>query len=97
MVESGEHNGSSDSASPRQEGGEDASPADSRLEIFQEIALALNSTLDPIRLLEVLLDSSIRYTGATTGSVILLEGETLRIVASRGLGHDVGDLSLIHI
>ena len=91
MVESGEHNGSSDSASPRREGGEDASPADSRLEIFQEIALALNSTLDPIRLLEVLLDSSIRYTGATTGSVILLEGETLRIVASRGLGHDVGD------
>ena len=91
MVESGEHNGSSDSASPRREGGEDASPADSRLEIFQEIALALNSTLDPIRLLEVLLDSSIRYTGATTGSVILLEGETLKIVASRGLGHDVGD------
>ncbi|MCH2364697.1 MAG: GAF domain-containing protein, partial [Planctomycetes bacterium] len=86
-----EHNGSSDSASPRREGGEDASPADSRLEIFQEIALALNSTLDPIRLLEVLLDSSIRYTGATTGSVILLEGETLRIVASRGLGQDVGD------
>ncbi len=91
MVELSEHNGSSDSASPRREGGEDASPTDSRLEIFQEIALALNSTLDPIRLLEVLLDSSIRYTGATTGSVILLEGETLRIVASRGLGQDVGD------
>ena len=91
MVELSEHNGSSDSESPRREGGEDASPADSRLEIFQEIALALNSTLDPIRLLEVLLDSSIRYTGATTGSVILLEGETLKIVASRGLGHDVGD------
>jgi len=91
MVELSEPNGSSDSASPRREGGEDASPADSRLAIFQEIALALNSTLDPIRLLEVLLDSSIRYTGATTGSVILLEGETLRIVASRGLGHDVGD------
>ncbi|MCH2581076.1 MAG: sigma 54-interacting transcriptional regulator [Planctomycetes bacterium] len=86
-----EHNGSSDSASPRREGGEEASPADSRLEIFQEIALALNSTLDPIRLLEVRRDSSIRYTGATTGSVILLEGETLRSVASRGLGQDVGD------
>ena len=91
MVELSERDGSSDSASPRRGGGEDASPADSRLEIFQEIALALNSTLDPIRLLEVLLDSSIRYTGATTGSVILLEGETLRIVASRGLGQDVGD------
>ena len=91
MVEPGEHKGPSDSASPRREGGEDASPADSRLEIFQEIALALNSTLDPIRLLEVLLDSSIRYTGATTGSVILLEGETLRIVTSRGLGQDVED------
>ena len=92
-----EHNGSSDSASPRREGGEDASPADSRLEIFQEIALALNSTLDPIRLLEVLLDSSIRYTGATTGSVILLEGETLKIVASRGLGHDVGDTVALRV
>ena len=68
-----------------------ATSADSRLEIFQEITLALNSTLEPIKLLEVLLDSSIRYTGATTGSVILLEGDSLRIVASRGLGQDVED------
>ena len=68
--------------------GEFASP-DSRLAIFQEITLGLNSTLEPMKLLEVLLDSSIRYTGATTGSVILLEGDTLRIVASRGLGQDV--------
>ena len=60
--------------------GEFASP-DSRLAIFQEITLGLNSTLEPMKLLEVLLDSSIRYTGATTGSVILLEGDTLRIVA----------------
>ena len=73
MVESGEHNESSDSASPRQEGGENASLVDSRLEIFQEIALALNSTLDPIRLLDVLNDKSILYTGATPGSVLLLE------------------------
>ena len=41
--------------------GEFASP-DSRLEIFQEITLGLNSTLEPMKLLEVLLDSSIRYT-----------------------------------
>ena len=68
--------------------GEFSSP-DSRLAILQEITLALNSTLDPMKLLEVLLDSSIRYTGATTGSVILIEGDTLRIVASRGLGQDV--------
>ena len=73
------------------EGSRSAAPADSRLEIFQEITLALNSTLEPIKLLEVLLDSSIRFTGATTGSVILLEEDTLRIVASRGLGQDVED------
>ena len=62
---------------------------DSRLAILQEITLALNSTLDPSNLLELLLDSSIRYTGATTGSVILLRGKELEIVASRGLGANV--------
>lgn len=66
--------------------------ADSRLEILQEISLALNSTLEPNRLLELILDSSIRYTGATTGSVILIaEEDRLDIVASRGLGIHVQD------
>lgn len=66
-------------------------PFDSRLAIVQEISLALNSTLDPGKLLEVILDSSIRYTGATTGSVMLEADGYLRIVASRGLGVSVGD------
>jgi len=66
-------------------------PFDSRLAIVQEISLALNSTLDPGKLLEVILDSSIRYTGATTGSVMLEADGFLRIVASRGLGVSVGD------
>jgi Nif-specific regulatory protein len=63
---------------------------DSRLSIVQEISLALNSTLDPDKLIEVVLDASIRYTGATTGSLILItEDNRLRIVAARGLGANV--------
>ncbi len=58
--------------------------------ILQEISLALNSTLEPERLIELILDSSIRYTGATTGSFILMNEEgVLNIVASRGLGANV--------
>ena len=64
--------------------------ADLRLEILQEISLALNSTLEPKRLLDVMLDSSIRYTAATTGSVALItEDGRLDIVAARGLGANV--------
>jgi Nif-specific regulatory protein len=63
---------------------------DTRLEILQEITLALNSSLDPARLLDVILDSSIRYTGATTGSVMMItDGGELDIVSSRGLGANV--------
>ncbi len=63
---------------------------DNRLEILQEITLALNSSLDPAQLLDVILDSSIRYTGATTGSVMMLSADgTLDIVSSRGLGANV--------
>ncbi len=58
--------------------------------ILQEISLALNSTLEPERLIDLILDSSIRYTGATTGSFILMNEEgVLNIVASRGLGANV--------
>ncbi len=66
---------------------------DDRLAIFQEVTVAINSTLDPGELLDQILDASIRYTGATTGSVILKspEDQTLRIVRSRGLGADVAD------
>ncbi len=65
---------------------------DSRLAILQDISLALNSTLDPDKLTEVILDSCIRYTGATTGSLILTDdSDLLRIVAARGLGADVGE------
>ena len=65
---------------------------DSRLVILQEIGLALHSTLEPSKLIELILDSCIRYTGATTGSFILMEdNEVLRIVAARGLGADVSD------
>ena len=71
--------------------GPDLYPLDSRLTILQEINLALNSTLDPDRLIGVILDSSIRYTGATTGSLMLVDGEHLRIVAERGLGTNVRD------
>ena len=97
MVELDEFKESPDPGSASQDLKEDSIPADSRLEIFQEIALALNSTLEPMRLLEVLLDSSIRYTGATTGSVILVEGKKLKIVASRGLGQDVEDKVTLRI
>ncbi|MBI4604072.1 MAG: sigma 54-interacting transcriptional regulator, partial [Planctomycetes bacterium] len=63
---------------------------DSRLSILQEISLGLNSTLDPDKLIELILDLSIRYTGATTGSVILItEDRRLAIVAARGLGANV--------
>jgi Nif-specific regulatory protein len=66
------------------------SPAD-RMAILQEVTLALNSTLDPGELLDRILDSSIRYTGANTGSVALIspDGKDLHIAASRGLGSDV--------
>ncbi len=64
---------------------------DARLEIVQEISLALNSTLDPQRLLDVILDSSIRYSGATTGSVVLIDDDRLNIVAARGLGAHVSE------
>jgi Nif-specific regulatory protein len=71
---------------------------DSRLEILQEISLALNSTLDPGKLLEVILDSSIRYTGATTGSVILITDDgRLDIVASRGLGSNVQETCTLRV
>ncbi|MBI4585700.1 MAG: sigma 54-interacting transcriptional regulator [Planctomycetes bacterium] len=61
-----------------------------QLEILQEITLALNSTLEPGPLLDRILDASIRYTGATTGSVILIDNDqNLRIVAARGLGSNV--------
>ncbi len=70
--------------------GEAASKLDNRLAIIQEICLALNSTLEPARLIELILDLSIRYTGATTGSVILVTDDNrLKIVASRGLGTHV--------
>jgi Nif-specific regulatory protein len=63
---------------------------DDRLAIIQDISLTLNSTLDPELLIERILDASIRYTGATTGSVILIQPDlTLRIMASRGLGANV--------
>src|SRR5882672_9434864 len=61
-----------------------------RLAILQDISLALNSTLDPDLLIDRILDASIRYTGATTGSVILIQpDQTLRIMAARGLGANV--------
>jgi Nif-specific regulatory protein len=63
---------------------------DDRLAILQDISLALNSTLDPDLLIDRILDASIRYTAATTGSVILIQpDQTLRIVAARGLGANV--------
>ena len=64
---------------------------DDRLAIFQEVTTALNSTLDPGELLDQILDASIRYTGATTGSVALLSGDgtVLQIARARGLGADV--------
>ena len=82
---------------PRQSQGADKRSAtpesmESRLALIQEISLALNSTLDPEKLIDVILDSSIRYTGATTGSVMMLtEDGFLRIVAARGLGKNVGE------
>jgi Nif-specific regulatory protein len=67
-----------------------AARLDTRLAIIQEIGLAMNSTLEPDKLIELILDLSIRYTGATTGSLILItEPGHLSIVASRGLGANV--------
>jgi Nif-specific regulatory protein len=71
-------------------GGTAGSRMDDRLAIIQDISLALNSTLDPGLLIERILDASIRYTGATTGSVILIQPDrTLKIMAAWGLGTDV--------
>ena len=66
---------------------------DDRLAIFQEVTTALNSSLDPGELLDQILDSSIRYTGAMTGSVALVDPTTnvLKIERSRGLGTDVAE------
>jgi len=70
--------------------GDRPSPIDDRLVILQDISLALNSTLDPELLIERILDASIRYTGATTGSVMLIRpDQTLKIMAARGLGTNV--------
>ena len=71
-------------AADRKPSGEPDSPTenerdDSRLAILQEITLALNSTLDPRKLIDLLLDSCIRYTSATTGSTTL--ASTSQIVA----------------
>jgi len=85
-------------APSRAASGASADPVDSRIEILQEITLALNSSLDPGPLLEVILDSSIRYTGATTGSVILIrDADRLDIVASRGLGQNVQDVCALKV
>ncbi len=75
----------------KRKGGASAVELDSRLAILQEISLALNASLDPKEVIERILDSSIRYTGATTGSLVLVDEDedVLKIVASRGLGVDV--------
>ncbi len=84
--------------SPRTKGAAPGARIDERLAILQEVTLALNSTLEPGRLLDRILDASIRYTGATTGSVILIdENDRLRIVASRGLGSDVKDEIVLRV
>jgi Nif-specific regulatory protein len=77
---------------------DERSTTDERLAILQEVTLALTSTLEPGDLLDRILDASIRYTGATTGSVILIDqDQRLRIVAARGLGADVKDEVVLKI
>ncbi|MCX7765237.1 MAG: sigma 54-interacting transcriptional regulator [Candidatus Sumerlaeia bacterium] len=60
-------------------------------EIFERIALLMNSTLNSQRLLEIILDSCIKFTGAISGSIKLLDKKTqmLNIMVARGLGKDV--------
>jgi Nif-specific regulatory protein len=60
-------------------------------EIFHEISLHMNSTMDSHRLLEIILDSCIDFTQATTGSIILVnkKKKVLDIMVERGLGKDV--------
>ncbi len=59
--------------------------------ILQDISLLMNSTMDSQRLLEIILDSCIEFTGATTGSIILANKKkrVLDIMVARGLGKDV--------
>ncbi|MEM7234417.1 MAG: sigma 54-interacting transcriptional regulator [Planctomycetota bacterium] len=69
--------------------GRGSSVENPQLAILHEITLALNSTMDPGELLDLLLDSCVRYTGATTGSVVLVGDDgQLEIVRERGLGAD---------
>src|SRR5258706_10285010 len=71
---------------------------DDRLAIIQDISLTLNSTLEPDLLIDRILDASIRYTGATTGSVILIQPDlTLRIMAARGLGANVQEEVILKV
>lgn len=63
----------------------------SPFEILQKISLLMNSTMNSQQLLEIILDSCIEFTGATTGSIILVnkKKQVLDIMVARGLGKDV--------
>ncbi len=58
---------------------------------IHEVSIAMNSTLDPDGLLDLILDRCIEYSGVESGSLMLinLKEGLLDIVTSRGLNPDV--------
>jgi len=58
-----------------------------RLERLYEVSNVIHSTLDPNRALELILEQAVGLTGATSGSVVLINPTSglLEILASRGL------------
>ncbi len=70
-----------------------------KLEAIFEIGKALNEERDPSVLFQRIVDRVTELLGASSGSMILVEGktETLRIVAERGLGAGVKEGVRLHL
>jgi hypothetical protein len=58
-----------------------------RLERLYRVSMVIHSTLEPNRALELILEQAVGLTGATSGSVVLVNPTSgyLEILASRGL------------
>lgn len=54
---------------------------------LQELAHTINSTLEPDKVFALILDQLSEVVTFDTASLLMLEGDTLRVVASRGFSH----------
>ncbi|MEM4268250.1 MAG: GAF domain-containing protein [Candidatus Woesearchaeota archaeon] len=59
------------------------------LSLILEISQSLNSTLHETKLLQLILDKVVAYTGADSGMVMLVEGDVLRVKFSRDVPHGI--------